>query len=93
MGQAGSLIYTEDGGQRWSPVERENKRDLYDATFQGERGVLVGDGVILVSGDGGSTWRSSASPEDRWLSGAALKSSEAIVVGGAGTIRLLNLDE
>lgn len=94
MGQAGSLIYTEDGGQRWSSVEHENKRDLYDASFQGERGVLVGDRVILVSVDGGSSWSSSAAnPEDRWLSGAALKSSEAIVVGGSGTIRLLNLDK
>jgi photosystem II stability/assembly factor-like uncharacterized protein len=94
MGQAGSLIYTQDGGQRWSAVESDNKRDLYDATFQDERGVLVGDGVILLSGDGGSSWRSSgANSEDGWLSGAALKSSEAIVVGGAGTIRLLSLDK
>jgi photosystem II stability/assembly factor-like uncharacterized protein len=94
MGQAGSLIYTEDGGQRWSAVERDNKRDLYDVTFHGEHGVVVGDGVILITGDGGSSWRSSdANLEDAWLSGAALKSSEAIVVGGAGTIRLLNLDK
>jgi photosystem II stability/assembly factor-like uncharacterized protein len=93
IGQAGSLIQTNDGGQRWSSVELETKRDFYALSLSGERGVIVGDGVVLVSPDGGSRWKSTGSNvEDQWLSGVALKSSEAIAVGRAGTTQLLALD-
>ncbi len=93
MGQAGSLIQTTDGGQRWSVVALETKRDLYDISLEGERGVMVGDGVVLVSHDAGSSWKSIGSnQEGQWFSGVALKSSEAIAVGRAGTIQLLPLD-
>lgn len=93
MGQAGSLIQTTDGGQRWSVVKLEVKRDLYQVALEGDRGVIVGDGVVLVSRDGGSSWQPMGSARtDQWLSGVVLKSSEAIVVGGAGTTQLLVLD-
>ncbi len=94
VGQAGSLIQTRDGGQRWSPVELEIKRDLYALSLEDERGVIVGDGIVFASRDGGSSWLSmQASAEDQWLSGVALKSSEAIAVGRAGTTQVLNLDK
>lgn len=93
LGQAGSLIETRDGGQRWSPVALETKRDLYDMSLEGERGMIVGDSVVLVSRDGGSSWKSrSSTPEDGWLSGVALKSNEAIAVGAAGRMQLLPLE-
>jgi len=93
VGQAGNLIQTSDGGQHWSPVELNTKRDLYHVSLENERGVIVGDGVVLVTLDGGSSWKSMGSnPEDRWLSGVALKSSEAIAVGQAGRTQLLALD-
>jgi photosystem II stability/assembly factor-like uncharacterized protein len=93
VGQAGNLIQTRDGGQDWSAVELETKRDLYHVSLESERGIIVGDGVVLVTHDGGSSWKSMGSnPEDRWLSGVALKSSEAIAVGQAGTTQLLALD-
>lgn len=91
LGQAGSLIQTSDGGARWTPVELETKRDLYDASLDAEHGVIVGDGVVLASRDGGATWKSPGR-EEVTLSGVALKSSEAIAVGHGGTIRLLPLD-
>lgn len=93
IGQAGNLIHTVDGGQRWSSVELQTKRDLYDVSLEGERGVIVGAGVVLVSEDGGSKWKAARStPEDQWLSGVALKSSEAIAVGRGGRTQLLVLD-
>ena len=93
MGQAGSFIQTRDGGQHWSSVKIETKRDLYDVSLDGERGVIVGDGVALVSHDGGSSWKSmGVGGEEQWLNSVALKSSEAIAVGRAGTIRLLPID-
>lgn len=93
LGQAGNLIATRDGGQHWVSVELKTNRDLYDVALDGERGVIVGDGVIFVSHDGGSSWKSMGSKrEGQWLSGVALKSSEAIAVGGAGTTQLLAMD-
>lgn len=93
IGQAGSVIQTRDGGQRWSSVELETKRDLYDVSLDGDRGVIVGDGVVFVSNDGGVNWRSmDPNREDRWFAGVILKSSEAIAVGQAGTTRLISLD-
>lgn len=93
MGQAGSLIQSTDGGQGWSAVELDIKRDLYQVALEGDSGVIVGDGVVLVSRDGGSSWRPMSSARtDQWLSGVVLKNSEAIVVGGAGTTQSLVLD-
>jgi photosystem II stability/assembly factor-like uncharacterized protein len=92
IGQNGNLIRTTNGGQRWSAVEIPTSRDLYDASIERERGVIVGDGVVLISLDGGSSWKSPRSqPEDQWLSGVVLKSTEAIAVGRAGTIQLFTL--
>jgi len=61
--------------------------------LDGDRGVIVGDGVIFVSHDGGFNWKPvDLKARDQWLSGVALKSSEAIVVGQAGATQLLALD-
>ena len=92
MGQAGSLIQTTDGGRHWSPVEIATKRDLYNASLDGQRGIIVGDGVALASSDAGSGWRlMSLKNEGKWLGGVMLKSSEAIAVGQAGTTQLLTV--
>jgi photosystem II stability/assembly factor-like uncharacterized protein len=94
VGQAGNLIQTFDGGQHWSLVQLETKRDLYDLSVEDDRAVIVGDGVILASRDHGANWQSIGSnSEDHWLTAVALKSSEAIAVGRAGTTRLLALDK
>lgn len=90
LGQAGSLIQTKDGGQHWTPVELETKRDLYDISVDGTHGIIVGDGVILATLDNGATWKSAVRDEQK-LTAVSLKSSEAIAVGHAGTIRVLPL--
>ncbi len=93
LGQAGKLIATRDGGQHWVSAELKTNRDLYDLALDGDRGVIVGDGVIFVSHDGGFNWKPvDLKARDQWLSGVALKSSEAIVVGQAGATQLLALD-
>jgi photosystem II stability/assembly factor-like uncharacterized protein len=94
VGQAATLLETRDGGQHWSPLEIATKRDLYHLALEAERGVIVGDGVILVSHNGGANWNMvGMKREDRWLSGVAIDASNAVIVGKAGTTELLALDE
>ncbi len=94
VGQAGNLIQTADGGQHWSSVQLETKRDLYDLSIEDQHGVIVGDGVILASRDGGASWKSAGGQQkDHWLSGVALTSSEAIAVGQSGSTQLLTLNK
>jgi photosystem II stability/assembly factor-like uncharacterized protein len=93
-GQAGTLLQTSNGGQLWSAINAPVKRDLYHVSFDGERGMIVGDGVMLASRDAGSTWRQLESkPTDPWFSGANLNGNNALLVGGAGTTRLLALEK
>ena len=94
IGQQGILIRTMDGGKHWVGVELGTKKNLYGISLDGERGVIVGDGIVFASHDGGSSWKRLESvPEDRWLGGVAMKSREGIAVGQGGTIRLLDLDK
>jgi photosystem II stability/assembly factor-like uncharacterized protein len=94
VGQLGTLMRTVDGGKHWARVAVETDRNLNGISMDGDRGMIVGDGVVLASDDGGLNWRKLASaPEDRWLTGVAMKRREAIAVGQAGTIRVLNLGD
>jgi photosystem II stability/assembly factor-like uncharacterized protein len=94
VGQLGTLMRTVDGGKHWARFVVETDRNLNGISMDGDRGVIVGDGVVLVSDDRGLNWRKLASaPEDRWLSGVAMKSREATAVGQAGTIQILDLGD
>jgi photosystem II stability/assembly factor-like uncharacterized protein len=94
VGQLGALMKTADGGKHWNRVAVETNKNLNGVSIDGDRGVIVGDGVVLASDDGGLNWRKLASvPEDRWLTGVAMKSREAVAVGQAGTIRVFDLGE
>jgi photosystem II stability/assembly factor-like uncharacterized protein len=93
VGQQGADLKTTDGGQNWIAVDIGTRRNLYGISFQAEHGLIVGEGVVLASQDAGSNWRKLESvPEERWLSGVAIKNRQAIVMGQAGTIRVLDLD-
>lgn len=94
MGQAGSLIHTTDGGKRWAAVEINPKRDLYNISVDGQRAVIVGDGIAIGSDDGGSSWKEiRLNSEDRWLSGVLVKGRSALAVGSGGTIQVINLED
>lgn len=94
VGQQGTVLKTADGGRNWIAVHIGTRRNLYGISFEAERGLIVGEGIVLVSQDGGSSWRKLESvPEERWLSGVAIKNRQAVVVGQAGTIRALDLNE
>ncbi len=93
IGQQGTLIRTTDGGERWEKVGIGLERDLYGISLDGERGVIVGQGVVLESSGWGSKWALVESmPGNLWFSGVAINSREAVVVGEAGTVRFIQLE-
>jgi photosystem II stability/assembly factor-like uncharacterized protein len=93
IGQAGSVIHTDDGGQHWTAVDVSTGRDLHDLSLDGERGVIIGEGVVLGSGDGGLSWAQLNSGSDgQSFNSVALRGGAAIVVGRAGAIRVFDLD-
>ena len=94
VGQQGTLLKTTDGGRNWIAVDIGTRRNLYGISFEDERGLIVGEGIVMASQDNGAIWtRSESMPEERWLSGVAIKNRQAIVVGQAGAIRVLDLNE
>lgn len=94
VGQQGTLLKTTDGGRKWIAVDIGTRRNFYGISFEAERGLIVGEGIAMVSQSNGGNWiRLESMPEGRWLSGVAISKRQAVVVGQAGTIRALDLDE
>ena len=51
---------------QWTQQLSPTKRNLYDIKFFENRGVIVGDSVILTSNDSGKTWKSQDFGEIFW---------------------------
>jgi photosystem II stability/assembly factor-like uncharacterized protein len=65
VGQDGLLLESTDGGANWTSVEVPTGANLLDVWFSDDGRVLVaGIRELLVSDDGGSTWRSSVDEGD-----------------------------
>ena len=63
VGDAGTILKSEDFGMTWSALTSGSTRALYDVYFfSDEAGVAVGDnGTILRTTDGGASWVSVTS--------------------------------
>ena len=89
VGTHGTVMYTSDGGVRWSAQAVPSAADLYGVAAAGARRAwAVGaDGTILRTTDGGLTWDAQASGSVRDLFGVcAVSVREAWAVGERGTI-------
>ena len=92
VGQQGTVLRTKDGGRHWVAIDSGTQSNLYGIAFEAERGLIVGEGVVLTSEDAGLSWRKlDLAMEGRWLSGAAMRKGQATVVGQGGTIQVLDL--
>jgi photosystem II stability/assembly factor-like uncharacterized protein len=57
VGDAGTLLASEDAGKTWAPRKLPSTDNLTDITFVGESGWIVGhSGLVLHTSDGGRTW-------------------------------------
>lgn len=59
VGEKGTILYTEDGGDTWEAQESGTEEDLKSVAFVNEKqGWAVGNrGVIIHTEDGGKTWK------------------------------------
>ncbi|MEW6066820.1 MAG: YCF48-related protein [Nitrospirota bacterium] len=58
VGEHGTILYTEDGGESWEAQESGTEEDLKSVIFLNERlGWVVGNGGVLIhTEDGGKKW-------------------------------------
>ncbi len=94
IGQDGVFAQTYDGGRHWLEVDIGTKQSLYGISLDGDRGVIVGEGVIFKTNNGGSSWvRWEPFPVNLSLSGVALTNRGAVAVGEMGFIRVIELEQ
>lgn len=98
VGDAGTIMRSTDGGRSFVKILRSTRRsgaasgpaepDLYSVQFvDADHVYIVGDrGLILVSTDGGATWREQHSGSDAQLFHLSLRGDRGWVVGTGGVI-------
>lgn len=84
----GKLLISRDAGDSWADLSSGTTEALYRASANGDDVVIVGrSGVILVSGDGASSFSRKSQPDHYSLAGVCtLPDGSFIAVGEFGTI-------
>ncbi|TAK57295.1 MAG: T9SS type A sorting domain-containing protein [Bacteroidetes bacterium] len=83
VGSSGIIYHTTDGGGAWSKQPSNTSEILHSVAFSNSlRGVVVGNGTILVTYDGGSTWNAIEAKYDYYRD-VALQGSQNIVMIGS----------
>lgn len=73
VGEQGTVLYTEDGGENWEAQESGTKLHLRKVQFiDHKKGWMIGEGrsevIILHTYDGGKNWSVQWRKEDEWMS-------------------------
>lgn len=87
VGEAGTILYSGDGGQTWTQVASGTTSDLY--TVSGASNVFIAagaGGVMLQSQNAGYTWTPMTSGTTSDLRGSAVSGGTYVVVGDESTI-------
>ncbi len=94
LGEAGTILRSEDAGQAWKPVPSPYKGSLFGGVVA-EDGALVAFGLrgrIFRSADGGRTWKGIDNPSVASLMGGTRLPDGALVLAGAGGTVLVSRD-
>jgi photosystem II stability/assembly factor-like uncharacterized protein len=88
VGDAGTLLATEDGGKTWQKRDIGTKENILTLYTIGEKSWIGGfTGIILSSSDYGRTWTKQASGTPQAIEGIYfLDKDHGWAVGWAGTI-------
>lgn len=87
VGNGGTVLETEDGGQSWSPLLLTFD-DMLDVAFDGDIGLIVGDnGTIFRTTNAGQDWLQIPAGTDNNLAGVAFGAGGMVYAAGRdGTI-------
>jgi photosystem II stability/assembly factor-like uncharacterized protein len=89
VGDAGTLLYTSNGGKTWSQQASHTDDDLFDVQFVDEKtGWVVGEhGTVLKTTNAGRTWKGQHSHTANTLFAISFFDKKTgLVVGDSGTI-------
>lgn len=101
VGESGTLLLTTDGGKNWDSIETEKLMTAFnDVRFVdqnkgwivGERDMFTGNGLIMVSTDGGRTWQDQVSGTDKSLISVYPFNADKVWVGGLGGTIFVSAD-
>lgn len=89
FGLRGNVFRSVDGGDSWQPAATDSRRSLSGGTFLGdEHAVLVGSvGEVLLSADGGRSFRSRPMPQRVGLTAVAPVRDRLVITGQGGIYR------
>ena len=87
VGEHGTILYTEDGGENWEAQESGTEEDLKSVTFMNEKiGWAVGNGgVIIHTADAGKKWERQGNAKDHLHIVFFINEKEGWIGGGIGT--------
>ena len=90
VGSNGTILRTENAGERWKRVDKNLREWLYAVTFaDGLRGYAVGArGIILRTDDGGANWKDVESGLSTNLFAVAVGGRDDVLVALEGLLRL-----
>ena len=89
VGDAGTLLFTSDGGHTWAQQASHTDDDLFDVRFVDDKtGWVVGEhGTVLHTTNAGHTWKAQRSHTASTLFGISfLDKKTGLVVGDGGTV-------
>ena len=96
-GQNGFVLSTTNG-KTWEKIDLPATESLFKVRMNGDLGVIIGDyGTILVTYDGGNTWKrfdEIAKRTSAWLIDMyPMASDKAAVILGKGLLERINFKE
>lgn len=95
VGEAGTVLVSDDAGKTWSPVASPYKGSLFGAVVAAD-GAVVAFGLrghILRSTDAGRSWSAVDNASDATLMGGSRLPGGAIVLAGAAGTALVSRDD
>ena len=96
VGDFGTILVSEDDGATYQCVICDGAgENLYAVGFAGDHGLAVGGhGAARLTRDGGATWEDVSTGLDAFLGDVVwLSATEALVVGEAGTVLRILVNE
>jgi len=86
FGLRGHLYRSTNFGSTWEPVAADNSNTLAGGNASAEGGIVLagGDGTVLLSADGGQTFRKNSLQDHLTLSSGLSRNGNLILVGQGG---------